>query len=144
MGILTLTQIPCHHVLANEISLNFKYLIGLKHFFNINLGIGIIKKLLFYLYFQHISLCFYSNFDWESLLDAELNSTSNEYPLGILLDYPKNKKYLKKWNDDLIIPFFQVFIVFWVAGSVKIMPIGYSLDAEFNSASNELSWSKFE
>ena len=44
MGLLTLTQIPCHHVLANEIDLNLKYRIGLKHFFNINLGIGIIKK----------------------------------------------------------------------------------------------------
>ena len=44
MGLLTSTQIPCHHVLANEITLNLKYRIGLKHFFNINLGIGIIKK----------------------------------------------------------------------------------------------------
>ena len=44
MGLLILTQIPCHHVLANEIALNLKYSIGLKHFFNINLGIGIIKK----------------------------------------------------------------------------------------------------
>ena len=58
--------------------------------------------------------------------------------------YLKNKKYLKKWNDDVIIPFFRVFLVFGVAGSVKIMPSGYSLDAEFNSASNELSRSKFE
>ena len=47
MGLLTLTQIPCHHVLANEIALNLKYRIGIKHFFYINLGIGIIKKLLF-------------------------------------------------------------------------------------------------
>ena len=45
--------------------------------------------------------------------------------------YPKNKKYLEKWNDDIIIPFFQVFLVFGVAGSVKSMPSGYSLDAEF-------------
>ena len=44
MGLLTLIKIPCHHVSANEIDLNFKYRIGLKHFFNINLGIGIIKK----------------------------------------------------------------------------------------------------
>ena len=44
MGLLTLIQIPCYHVLANEIALNLKYPIGLKHFFNINLGIGIIKK----------------------------------------------------------------------------------------------------
>ena len=47
MGLLTLIQIPCHHVLANEISLNLKYCIGRKHFFNINLGIGIIKKTIF-------------------------------------------------------------------------------------------------
>ena len=43
--------------------------------------------------------------------------------------YPKNKKYLKKWNDDIIISFFQVFLIFGV-------PSGYSLDVEFNSASN--------
>ena len=49
MGLLTLTQIPCHHVLANEIDLNLKYHIGLKHFFNINLGIGIIKKITFFI-----------------------------------------------------------------------------------------------
>ena len=58
--------------------------------------------------------------------------------------YRKNKKYLKTWNDDVIIPFFQVFIVFGVVGSVKSMPSGYLLDAEFNSTSNELSRSKFE
>ena len=48
MGLLTLIQIPWHHVLANEISLNLKHRIGLKHFFNINLGIGIIKKTTFF------------------------------------------------------------------------------------------------
>ena len=53
--------------------------------------------------------------------------------------YPKNKKYLKKCDDDIIITFFQVFLVFGVAGSVKSMPSGYSLDAEFNSTSNKLS-----
>ena len=47
MGLLTFIQIPCHHVLANEIALNLKYHIGLKHFFNINLGIGIINKTTF-------------------------------------------------------------------------------------------------
>ena len=44
MALLTFIQIPCHHVLTNEIALNLKYHIGLKHFFNINLGIGIIKN----------------------------------------------------------------------------------------------------
>ena len=88
MGLLTLIHIPCHHVLANEIYLNLKYRIGIKHFFNINLGIGIIKKDVFCLYFQHISPCFYSNFDWESSLDVELNFASNEYPPSILLMDP--------------------------------------------------------
>jgi len=52
MGLLTIIQIPCHHVLANEIALNLKYPIGLKQNFNINLGIGIIKKLLFLFVFS--------------------------------------------------------------------------------------------
>ena len=58
--------------------------------------------------------------------------------------YPKNKKYLEKRDDDIIIMLFQVFIVLGVDGSVKSMLSGYSLDAEFNSVSNELSQSKFE
>ena len=92
MGILTLIQIPCHHVLATEIALNLNYRIGLKHFFNINLGIGIIKKTTFLYDFRHISCCFDSNFDQERLLDVELNSSSNEYPLSILLMGPATRK----------------------------------------------------
>ena len=57
MGLLTLSQIPCHHVLANEISLNLKYRICLKHFLNINLGIGIIKKNTFFVCIFDISPC---------------------------------------------------------------------------------------
>ena len=101
-------------------------------------------------YFRHISLCFYSNFDLESSLDAELNSKSNEYQLYILFtnpatpktrntwktwwwhfdepSYPKNKKYLK----NVMMTFFQVFLVFGVVGSLKSMPSGYSLDVKFN------------
>ena len=55
MGLLTFIQIPCHHVLANEIDLNLKYRIGLKNIFNINLGIGIIKKTTFFVYIFDIS-----------------------------------------------------------------------------------------
>ena len=102
MGLLTLIQIPCHHVLGNEIALNLKYRIGLKHFFNINLGIGIIKKITFFcLYFWHISLCFYSNFDRESSLDAELNSAFNKYPLDILLMDPATPKTRNIWKKCL-------------------------------------------
>ena len=52
MGLITLIQIPCHHVLANEIALNLKYNLGLKHFFNINLWIGIIKNYFFLFVFS--------------------------------------------------------------------------------------------
>ena len=58
--------------------------------------------------------------------------------------YPRNKRYLKKRDDDIIITFFQVFLVLGVVGSVKSMKTRYSLDAEFNSASREISCSKFE
>ena len=78
---------------------------------------------------------FFSNVDRESSLDTKLNSASNEYPLDILL-------------TDLATPkisgYSLVLVVFGVAGFVKGMSSGYSLDAEFNSASNELSRSKFE
>ena len=60
MGLLTLTQIPCHHVLANEIGLNLKYRIGLKQIFNINLGIGIIKKTTFFVCIFDISPYFFT------------------------------------------------------------------------------------
>ena len=60
MGLLTLIEITCHHVLANEIYLNFKYFIGLKHFFNINLGIGIIKKIIFFVRIFDISPCVFT------------------------------------------------------------------------------------
>ena len=103
MGLSTLIQIPCSHVLANEIVLNLKYRIGLKQIFNINLGIGIIKKLLFCSYFQYISLCFYSNFDQESSLDAELNSSSNVYPLDILLTGPATPKTRNTWKSVMIL-----------------------------------------
>ena len=57
------------------------------------------KKLLFVFVFSTYLLCFYSNFDQESLLDAEFDSASNEYPHWILFmgpATPKKKKYLKK------------------------------------------------
>ena len=59
-------------------------------------------------------------------------------------DYPKNKKYLKKCDDDVIITFFQEFLVFGVAGSVKSMSTRYLLDVEFNFPSRGLSQLKFE
>ena len=92
MGLPKIIQIPCHHVLANQNALKLKKGALLKQFFNINLGIGIIKKTTFLLYFRHISMCFYSNLDQDISLDVELNSASNEYPLDILFMGPLPKK----------------------------------------------------
>ena len=52
--------------------------------------------------------------------------------------YPPKNKYPKKHDDDVIVTFFQVFLVFGVAGPVKSMSSGYVLDVKFNYASNEL------
>ena len=78
MGLLTLNQIQCRHVLANEIPLNLKYRIGIKHFFNINLGIGIIKNTTFLFVFLTYLPVFLLKFRLGEPLDAEFNSASNE------------------------------------------------------------------
>ena len=118
---------------VNQNALKFKKGAPLKQFFNINLGIGIIKKLLFYVCIFDISLCvFYSKFDRKSLLDVELNSASNEYPLGILLTRRTTPKTRNTWKNMMmmssshffVVTFFQVFLVFGVAGLVKSMPSG--------------------
>ena len=97
MGLSTLIQIPCHHVLANEIALNLKYRIGLKHFFNINLGIGIIKKLLslfvFSTYLPTILLKFRSG----ELVGCRIKFRIQRVPTRHTFDRPcnpKKEKYL--------------------------------------------------
>ena len=45
---------------ANEIDLNFKYCIGLKQIFNINLGIGMIRKFTFFVHIFDIHPCVFS------------------------------------------------------------------------------------
>ena len=88
------------------------------------------KKLLFVFVFSTYLPVFYSNFDQESSLDVEFDSASNKYPHCIILTDPATPKIRNN---------FKVFLSFWVVGSVKSMKSGYSLDAEFNSTSNELS-----
>ena len=92
MGLLTLTQIPCHHVLANEIDLNLKYCIGLKNFFNINLWIGIIKKTIFLFVFSAYLIML------GDLVGCGIKLRTQQVPAQHTFDgplYPKNKKYLK-------------------------------------------------
>ena len=47
-------------MLANEITLNLKYRIGIKQIFNINLGLGIIKKTTFFVCIFDISPCVFT------------------------------------------------------------------------------------
>ena len=92
MGVLTLIQIPCHHVLANEIDLNLKYRIGLKHFFNINLGIGIIKKLLLFVCIFDISPYVLLKFRWGELIGCRNRFHIQPVPINILLMDPTTLK----------------------------------------------------
>ena len=63
----------------------------------------VIKKDYFFCsYFRHISLCFYSNFDRESSLDAEFDSASNEYPHCILLTDPATPKTRNTWKNVMM------------------------------------------
>ena len=147
MGLLTFIQNRCHHVLANEIALNLKYRVGLKRFFNINLGIGIIKNTTFLFVFLTYLLVFLLKIRSGKLIGCRIKLHIQWVPTRHTFDgprYPKNKKYQKKCDDDVIITFFLLFLVSGVARPMKSMQSGYSLDAECNSASNELSHLKFE
>ena len=113
MGLLTLIQIPCHHVSANEIALNLKYRIGLKHFFNINLGIGIIKKLFFLFIFSTYLTVFLLKFQSWELIGCGIKFYIQRVPTLHNFDepiYPQNKKYLENHDDDIIIMFSMYFL----------------------------------
>ena len=57
MGLPKIKQIPYHHVLSNQNDLKLKKGAPLKQLFNINLGIGIIKKITFFVHIFDISPC---------------------------------------------------------------------------------------
>ena len=48
------------------------------------------------------SLCFYSNFNQESSLDAELNSAPKKYPLCILLTHLATPKTRNTWKNVMM------------------------------------------
>ena len=99
MGLSTLIQIPCQHVLSNEIDLNLKYHIGLKHIFNINLGICIIKKTtIFFFIFSTYCPVFLLKFWSGELVGCGIKFRIQRVPTChtfVWHLYPKNKKYLK-------------------------------------------------
>ena len=123
MGLLTIIEIPCHHVLANEIALNLKNCIGLKQFFNINLGIGIIKKTIFLFVFSTYLTMFLLKFQSGELVRCGIKFCIQRVPTWHTFygpRYPKNKKYLKKCDDDVIIMFFRYFLFFGQRGPSKV------------------------
>ena len=79
------------------------------------------------MYFWHISLCFYSNFDRESSMDAELNYESNEYPLGKLLTDPATPKTRNTWKNGMMTSsfrFFRYFLFLGYRGPSKVCQVG--------------------
>ena len=109
-------------------SYNLKYRIGLKHFFNINLGIGIIKKTTFLFVFLTYLSVFLLKFRSGELVGWGIKFRIQRVPTRYTFDgprHPKNKKYLK----NVMIIGFWVFLFSRVEGPVKSMPSGFSLDA---------------
>ena len=84
MGLPKIIQIPCHHVLANQNSLKLKKGAPLNQIFNINLGVGILKKTTFLFVFLTYIPVFLLKFRSGELVGCGIN----EYPLGILLTDP--------------------------------------------------------
>ena len=74
-------------------------------------------------YFGHISLCFYSNFDRESLLDVEFDSESNKYPHCILLMDPSTPKTRNTWKNASS-RFFRYFLFLGERGPSKVCSVG--------------------
>ena len=104
------------------------------------------KKLLFVFVFSTYLPVFLLKFQSGELVGCRIKFRIQRVPTRHTFDgprYPKKKKYLKKHDDDVIITFFQAFLVFRVAGSIKSMQCGYSLDVELIYASNEHSRLEF-
>ena len=91
----------------------FKYCIGLKHFFNINLGIGIIKKLLFLFVFSTCLPVFLIKFHSRELTGCGIKFRIQQVPTRHTFNgpcYPKNKKQLKNVMMTLSSLFFRYFL----------------------------------
>ena len=85
------------------------------------------KKTTFFVRIFDISPCVFTQISsrrahWMHNLIPHPKSTHTAYFDGPC--YPKNKKYLKKRDDDVIITFFQVFLIFGVAGPSKVCQVG--------------------
>ena len=115
MGLPKIIQIPFHHVLANQNSLKLKKGAPLKHFFNINSGIGIIKKLLFLFIFLTYLPMFLLKFRSQELVGCGIKFRIQRVHTRHTFyrpRYPKNKKYLKNVMMTSSSHFFRYFLFF--------------------------------
>ena len=99
MGLPKIIQIPCHHVLANQNDLKLIKGAPLKQFFNINLGIGIIKKTTFLFVFLTYLPVFLLKFQAGDLVWCGIWFCIQRVPTLHTFYRPcyrKSKKYLKK------------------------------------------------
>ena len=121
MGLSTLIQIPCHHVLANEIALNLKYHIGLKQFFNINLGICIIKKLHFLFLFSTYLPMLLLKFRSGEVIGCGIWFRIQRVPTLHTFDGPLYPKKRNTWKNVMMMSSSRFFRYFFGGGrgSVK-------------------------
>ena len=85
------------------------------------------KNYFFCPYFRHISLCFYSNFDQESSLDAEFDNASKNYPHCILLINLTSPKTRNTWKNVMMTSssqFFRYFLFLGQRGPSKVWSVG--------------------
>ena len=75
-------------------------------------------------YFRHISLCFYSNFDWKSSLEVELNFSSNKYPLDMILMGPTTPKTINNLKNMTSSCFFRYLLFLGKWGPSKVCRVG--------------------
>ena len=95
------------------------------------------KKTTFLFVFSTYLPVFLLKFRSGELLGCEIKFRIQQVPIGHTFNgpnYPKNNKYPKNVMN-IIIMFFHIFLVLRVEESVKSMPSGYLLDAEFYFAS---------
>ena len=104
------------------------------------------KKTTFLFVFSTFLPVFLLKFQLGELVGCEIKFFIQRLPTPHTFDgphCPKNKKCMKNVMMTSS-SHFSGISCFWGRGPIKIMPSGYSLDAEFNSTFNELSQSKFE
>ena len=127
----------------------FEIPIGLKHFFNINLGIGIIKKTTFLFVFSTFLPVFLRKFRSGELIGCKIKFPIQRVPTQHTFDrpcYPKKKKYLKNYwlrvqgiHNKILSNTWQLGRKIWVALDNGTTGVSYSCELSY-TRTLEQSW----